>query len=141
MAQITGFALAGSILAVGHHVYYASLHLTTSDGTVGVGGHAISRQTFTNFIATLFIFVVKLCLSQSVSKAFYQRLWYTVRRRAIKLNGLDALFSVLGDPTAFLNLEMVWRAKLAAALAFIAWTGAFAVIPVPGSLTVQAIQI
>ncbi|KAJ7713356.1 hypothetical protein B0H14DRAFT_3016562, partial [Mycena olivaceomarginata] len=93
-----------------------------------------------NFVATVFIFLVKLCLSLSIAKAFDQQLWYTVRRRAMRLAGLDALFSVLVDPTAFFNLEMVWRAKVAAGLGFMAWTATFAVIPVPGSLTVQSIQ-
>ncbi|KAJ7455650.1 hypothetical protein B0H11DRAFT_1617699, partial [Mycena galericulata] len=120
-AQMTGFALAGATLAIGHHVYFVSLHLTQSDGTVRIGGQSVSRQKIINFVATVFIFLVKLCLSQSISKAFDQRLWYTVRRRAFRLSGLDALFSALGDPTAFLNLEMVWRAKMAAGLAFIAW--------------------
>ncbi|KAJ7498319.1 hypothetical protein B0H11DRAFT_1997420 [Mycena galericulata] len=140
VAQMTGFALAGAILAIGHHLYFVSLHLTPSDGTVRVGGQSLSRQKITNFVATVFIFLVKLCLSQSISKAFDQRLWYTVRRRALRLSGLDALFSALGDPIAFFNLEMVWRAKMAAGLAFIAWTATFAVIPVPGSLTVQSIE-
>ncbi|KAJ7234133.1 hypothetical protein C8J57DRAFT_1729235 [Mycena rebaudengoi] len=57
----------------------------------------------------------------------------------MKLGALDALFGVLSDPIAFLNFEM-WRAKLAAALAFIAWTGTFAVIPVPGPLTISNFQ-
>ncbi|KAJ7440809.1 hypothetical protein B0H11DRAFT_2098359 [Mycena galericulata] len=120
VAQMTGFALAGAILAIGHHLYFVSLHLTPSDGTVRVGGQSLSRQKITNFVATVFIFLVKL--------------------RALRLSGLDALFSALGDPIAFFNLEMVWRAKMAAGLAFIAWTATFAVIPVPGSLTVQSIE-
>ncbi|KAJ6535760.1 hypothetical protein B0H19DRAFT_1184132 [Mycena capillaripes] len=140
IAQMTGCVLAGAILAAGHHVYFTSLHLTPSDGTVHVGGQAIPHQKITNFVATVFIFLVKLCLSQSIAKAFDQRLWYTVRRSAMKLSGLDALFSVLGDPSAFLNFEMVWRAKLAAGLAFVAWTATFAVIPIPGSLTVQPLE-
>ncbi|KAJ7025639.1 hypothetical protein C8F04DRAFT_1239011 [Mycena alexandri] len=140
VTQMTGFALAGAILAYGHHIYFVSLHRTPSDGTVRVGGQSVSRQKIPNFVATVLIFLVKLCLSQSISKAFDQRLWYTVRRRALRLSGLDALFSALGDPTVFLNLEMVWRAKMAAGLAFIAWTATFAVVPVPGSLTVQSIE-
>ncbi|KAJ7457721.1 hypothetical protein FB451DRAFT_1274087 [Mycena latifolia] len=140
VAQMAGFALAGAIFAAGHHVYYASLHLTPSDGTTRIGKHAVSHQAVTNFIGTVFIFLVKLCLSQTISKAFDQRLWHTVRRSAIKLGGLDALFSVLNDPMAFLHFEMVWRAKVATVLAFFAWTGAFGVIPVPGSLTVQSIE-
>ncbi|KAF7340439.1 Pc21g08530 protein [Mycena venus] len=140
VAQMTGFALAGAILAVGHHVYFVSLHLTPSDGSVQVGGHPISRQKITNFVATVFIFLVKLCLSLSIAKAFDQQLWYTVRRRAMRLSGLDALFNVLADPTAFLNFEMVWRAKMAAGLALVAWTATFAVLPIPGSLTVQSIE-
>jgi hypothetical protein len=137
---MVGFALAGVVLAIGHHRYYSSLHLSPSGGVTRVGSHNIPHQIVTNFVATLFIFVVKLCLGQSVSKAFDQRLWYTVRRTSMKLGALDALFGVLSDPIAFLNFEMMWRAKLAAALAFIAWTGTFAVIPVPGSLTVQSIE-
>jgi hypothetical protein len=69
-----------------------------------------------------------------------QRLWHTVRRSALKLGGLDALFSVLNDLMALLDFEMVWHAKIAAVLAFLAWTGPFGVIPVPGSLTVQSIE-
>ncbi|KAJ7657264.1 hypothetical protein DFH06DRAFT_1297931 [Mycena polygramma] len=140
VAQMTGFVLAGAILAVGHHVYFTSLHLTPSDETVRVGTHAVSRQKIANFVATVFIFLVKLCLTQSIAKAFDQRLWYTVRRSSMRLRALDALFGVLGDPSAFLNLEMVWRAKMAAGLAFIAWTAMFAVIPIPGALTVQSLE-
>ncbi|KAJ7713351.1 hypothetical protein B0H14DRAFT_3901993 [Mycena olivaceomarginata] len=58
----------------------------------------------------------------------------------MRLAGLDALFSVLVDPTAFFTLEMIWGAKVATGLGFMAWTATFTVIPVPGSLTVQSIQ-
>ncbi|KAJ7822708.1 hypothetical protein B0H13DRAFT_2291391 [Mycena leptocephala] len=137
---MAGFAIAGVILAAGHHIYYASLHLAPSDGATSIGTHTVSHQVVTNFVGTVFIFLVKLCLSQSISKAFDQRLWHTVRRSALKLGGLDALFSVLNDPMALLDFEMVWHAKIAAVLAFLAWTGPFGVIPVPGSLTVQSIE-
>ncbi|KAJ7898358.1 hypothetical protein B0H13DRAFT_2032084 [Mycena leptocephala] len=103
---MAGFAMAGVILAAGHHIYYASLHLTPSDGATSIGTHTVSHQVVTNFVGTVFIFLVKLCLGQSISKAFDQRLWHTVRRSALKLGGLDALFSVLNDPMALLDFEM-----------------------------------
>ncbi|KAJ7354228.1 hypothetical protein DFH08DRAFT_955626 [Mycena albidolilacea] len=62
---MTGFALAGALLAVVHHIYFVSLHLTPADGTVRVGGQPVSHQKIANFIATVFIFLVKLCLSLS----------------------------------------------------------------------------
>ncbi|KAJ7138946.1 hypothetical protein C8R46DRAFT_1321067 [Mycena filopes] len=137
---MVGFALAGAAFATGHHLYYASLNLTSSDGTTNIGGYNVSAQGLTHFVSTIFIFVVKLCLGKSMSTAFDQRLWYSVRRTALRLGGIDALFGVLSDPVAFLHFEMVRRAKVAAFLAFLTWTATFGVLPVPGSLAVQSIQ-
>jgi hypothetical protein len=60
IAQMAGFAMAGVILAAGHHIYYASLHLTPSDGATSIGTHTVSHQVVTNFVGTVFIFLVKL---------------------------------------------------------------------------------
>jgi hypothetical protein len=50
---MASFAMAGVILAAGHHIYYASLHLTPSDGATSIGTHTVSHQVVTNFVGTL----------------------------------------------------------------------------------------
>jgi hypothetical protein len=53
--------------------------------------------------------------------ALTQAIWFTVRRRALTVGSLDNLFGLLTDFNGFVNLELLKKAKLTIALAFIFW--------------------
>lgn len=105
--------LAGIVFAIGHHFYYASL-----DGTPVTSG--VSQQWATR-IGTGLAFLSKACLAASVSVAFTQRLWVTVKKKPISLGSLDNVFSLTTDPLAFLSFEVLFSAKILSLLAVCVW--------------------
>ncbi|KAL1798602.1 hypothetical protein ACET3X_002639 [Alternaria dauci] len=65
-----------------------------------------------------------------------QRIWYTFRRKAMTINGIDGLFSATEDPTQFfLNWEMIRNGKLATLMAACTWLLPLASVLSPASLT------
>lgn len=52
---------------------------------------------------------------------FRQRIWQTMRQKAITLRGIDQLFAVVEDPTCFASKEIYFKAKLATAMAMATW--------------------
>lgn len=65
-----------------------------------------------------------LCLRRTSVPAHHsrQRIWHTLRRKAMTINGIDGLFSATEDPTMFfLNWEMVRNGKLATLMAICSW--------------------
>ncbi|TGZ78341.1 hypothetical protein EX30DRAFT_343242 [Ascodesmis nigricans] len=117
--------------AVAHHSFYAHLH-----------GQEAKNQLMMNRYGTAIAFFTKACLVGSVVLAYRQRVWQTVRREAISLRGLDALFSVVEDPSwFFLAPEMYSKAKIATLLAFISWTIPLASVVAPGTLTTRIVEV
>lgn len=105
--------------AIGHHVYY-----TLHDDTPAVNQIKHVR------IGTFLAFMTRACLIGASVIAFKQRVWYTVRRKSMKLCGLDALFGVVEDPMAFFwpmdaAREMLSKAKLASFMVLIIWYVSF----------------
>ncbi|KAL0069990.1 hypothetical protein AAF712_002887 [Marasmius tenuissimus] len=125
------FTILGSIISLSHHIFLTTLHLRPLPQP--------NTQRLVSLGNTAFIFVSKLFFSLAIAKAYEQRVWFTVNRNFIKVKGLDALFSVLnpGNPFAFFSLEMVKDAKVATAIAAVVWLLPFAVVPIPGALTIQ----
>ncbi|KAJ8078229.1 hypothetical protein PM082_000435 [Marasmius tenuissimus] len=125
------FTILGSIISLSHHIFLTTLHLRPLPQS--------NTQRLVSLGNTAFIFVSKLFFSLAIAKAYEQRVWFTVNRNFIKVKGLDALFSVLnpGNPFAFFSLEMVKDAKVATAIAAVVWLLPFAVVPIPGALTIQ----
>ena len=72
-------------------------------------------------VGSLFALVVKGLLTASVWFAYTQWLWRTLKRKDISLRGLDAAFSVEMSVVALLNPEMIFKMKVGAVLALIAW--------------------
>ncbi|KAJ4319842.1 hypothetical protein N0V94_003712 [Neodidymelliopsis sp. IMI 364377] len=67
---------------------------------------------------TALAFFVKSMLVSTVIVCYRQRIWHTLRRKAMTINGIDGLFSATEDPTMFfLNWEMVRNGKLATLMA------------------------
>ncbi|KAI4917371.1 hypothetical protein J4E90_003878 [Alternaria incomplexa] len=85
---------------------------------------------------TALAFFVKSTLVGTVIMCNRQRIWYTFRRKAMTINGIDGLFSATEDPTQFfLNWEMIRSGKLATLMAACTWLLPLASVMSPASLT------
>jgi hypothetical protein len=102
--------LLGVLGAVSHHLFYLSLH-----------GKPATNQLLKVRFGTAFAFFTRSMLVGSSVIAYRQRIWHTFRGKAMTLNGIDSLFSVIEDPTMFGSWEMIKNAKLATLMALACW--------------------
>ncbi|KAH0534042.1 hypothetical protein FGG08_007358 [Glutinoglossum americanum] len=96
----------GVLGAISHHLFYSSLD-----------GKAATNQLLKFRFGTAFAFFTKSMLVGSAIIAYRQRIWHTLREKAMTLNGIDSLFGVIEDPTMFRSWEMIRNAKLATLMA------------------------
>ena len=96
--------LLGIGVSIAHHRYYQSLHDTIVP--------SINSQEWTIRIGTGLAFVVKAALAAAVGIAYTQRLWVTLGRKALSVEGVDGLFQLTMSPIAFLSLEVMKNGKL-----------------------------
>ncbi|KAF7856956.1 hypothetical protein EAF04_009716 [Stromatinia cepivora] len=122
------FGLSGVILAIGHHIYYASLHSTVAGSP--------SRQQFAIRFGNVFSFLVTSLLAASIGAAYDQYLWTLFKRKSFSVGGIDDLFSLKSVLTGFLNLELYSHAKVAVFLAACSWLVVLAAITPPATLAV-----
>lgn len=110
-ALIASLFVAGVMAAMGHHFFYSHL-----DGLPATEQLKMVRY------GTALAFFVKSTLVGTVIMCNRQRIWYTFRRKAMTINGIDGLFSATEDPTQFfLNWEMIRNGKLATLMAACTW--------------------
>lgn len=110
-AIISSLFVAGVLGAVGHHMFYAHLD----------GKPAINQLMMIRY-GTALAFFTKSMLVSCVVVCYRQRIWHTLRSKAMTINGIDGLFSATEDPTMFfLNWEMVRNGKLATIMALCSW--------------------
>jgi hypothetical protein len=110
-AIIASLFVAGVVGAVGHHLFYAHLN-----------GKPATEQLKMVRYGTALAFFVKSTLVSTVIVCYRQRIWHTLRRKAMTINGIDGLFSATEDPTMFfLNWEMIRNGKLATLMAVCSW--------------------
>lgn len=110
--QMVALLVIGTLLAVGHHLFYSSL-----------AGHPVGKisQTWAIRYGTAFTFLVKASLVSAVSTAYTQHIWVMFRKKSMSIGALDATLSATRDPFSFLSLEMLNRVKIGTALALIIW--------------------
>ncbi|KAI4938290.1 hypothetical protein J4E85_000729 [Alternaria conjuncta] len=114
-ALIVALFMAGFAAAVGHHLFY--MHLN---------GKPATEQLKMVRYGTALAFFVKSTLVGTVIMCNRQRIWYTFRRKAMTINGIDGLFSATEDPTQFfLNWEMIRNGKLATLMAACTWESTY----------------
>jgi hypothetical protein len=110
---MVGLAVAGTLVAIGHHFYYLSLNGTKA-------GSADRQQWSLNF-GTAFAVIVTSLLKIACGLAYSQYIWTIIRRNAITINGLDSLFALTTDFTGFFDTG-IWRhASFATLLALTCW--------------------
>ncbi|KAH6708738.1 hypothetical protein BKA61DRAFT_678587 [Leptodontidium sp. MPI-SDFR-AT-0119] len=125
--QMVGLLVIGTLLAVGHHLFYSSL-----------AGHPIGKisQQWATRYGTAFTFLVKASLISAISTAYIQHIWVMFRKKPMSIGTLDATFSATTDPFSFLNLEMLNRVKIGTVLALLIWTIPLAMVVPPSTLFV-----
>lgn len=96
--------------ASGHHSLYEHLDGKPADDQ-------IKMMRF----GSLLSYASKSCLLAAVIFAYRQQVWVTARRKTLRLRTVDSLFAAVSEPLALLNLEFLKKAKVAVALAILAW--------------------
>lgn len=110
-ATMVSLFVAGILGAIGHHSFYAHLN-----------GKSATEQLQMVRYGTALAFFTKSMLVATVVVCYRQRIWHTLRCKAMTINGIDGLFSATEDPTMFfLNWEMVRNGKLATLMALCSW--------------------
>jgi hypothetical protein len=107
------FALNGTLLALGHHVFYRSLNCTLSGSD--------RQQQWAHIFGNAFAILVVTTLAAANKAAYRQYFWTIVRGKAFTLDALDKLFSLTTDPIGFFSWELFKSAPVVVALAFICW--------------------
>ncbi|KAL4768995.1 hypothetical protein BDW60DRAFT_210403 [Aspergillus nidulans var. acristatus] len=125
---MVGLVISGAMLSVGHHYYY------TSFGGARVASR--EQQTWAIRIGTGFAFLIKSCLVSAVGLAAVQVTWATLRRKSVRLSGIDSMFAVRGSPLAFLTLDLWLYAKTLTVLAIVSWLIPLTAIVTPATLSV-----
>ena len=116
-------------LAVGHHLFYASLdHIPVED-------NAFSQQT-NLAIGTGFAFLFRACLVIATCTAYWQVFWHTALRKTLTISSADALTGVLGSLVEFTHVRAFFFNPGLAALALLAWLVPFASLLPPATLSV-----
>ncbi|KAK7975787.1 hypothetical protein PG989_014250 [Apiospora arundinis] len=116
----------GACFAVGHHLYYTSLH-----------GQPATNQAERLRYGTLLAFLTKACLIWAVLGALRQRIWTTLQSKKFPLQGIDSLFAIADGPLAALDWRNLINAKIAVSMATIAWLGPVMVILASQSISVE----
>ncbi|KAI0112242.1 hypothetical protein GGR51DRAFT_60601 [Nemania sp. FL0031] len=109
LASILGGLLAGIFMAIGHHLYYASLEGASAAGDRLILGYLVSNQTLTISLGTAFSFIVRALLLFAISGAYVQLFWRaaTHARKPNTLEEIDAMFSILSNLFGF-SQGSVW---------------------------------
>ncbi|KAL4997220.1 hypothetical protein BDV10DRAFT_170108 [Aspergillus recurvatus] len=128
---MVGLVTCGAMLSMGHHFYYRSF----ADTLVA----SSDQQTWAIRIGTGFAFLIKSCLVSAVGTAAVQVTWATLRRKSVKLSGIDGMFAVLSSPLAFLTPDLWLHAKTLTLLAIASWLIPLTAIVTPATLYVVAL--
>lgn len=103
MARILG--------AIAHHLFYEHLN----------GKPATSQLQMVRYGTAMAPFTKSMLVSTKIV-CYRQRIWHTLRCKALTISGIDGLFSATEDPIMFfLNWEMVRNGKLATLMAVCSW--------------------
>ncbi|KAH8883165.1 hypothetical protein GQ53DRAFT_732685 [Thozetella sp. PMI_491] len=128
-ASVVTLFVASFTLALGHHLYYSSL-----EDTIVLSE---SQQSWATRIGTGFAFITKTGLTISVGIAGTQQLWRTLRHKAVSIDGIDGMFSVMSDPTALFKPGVLAHAKTLCLFALVSWFIPLMAVVAPSALSVK----
>lgn len=108
--RMYGLFFLGFACAVGHHAFYSSLDGKPADDQ-------IKMMRFGGLLS----YAAKAFLLAAVIFAYQQQVWVTAIHNTMRLRAVDSLFAASNEPHALLNWEFVKKARVATALAVVAW--------------------
>lgn len=113
--------ISGFLFALGHHLYYSNLASTpVPDGNHrALGG--LSKQQANLTVGNLFAFLVKASFAVSVSAAYTQVAWRTVKRQHNTLSVLDAVFSAVNNIAPLVRISVWWKYQMLLLIVLISW--------------------
>jgi hypothetical protein len=121
------FFLTALAVAGGQHLFYLYLDKHDID-QVGIS------QTWVIRIGNACAFLFKTVLVAAVGFAYAQQFWVSVRKQAIEIRSLDAMFCALFNPLSFLNIDFLRKTQLLSFLAAISWVIPLSAVFAPGAL-------
>ena len=119
-----GSLVAGVFLALGHHLFYASLAGTDAPtGSYRIAGSMIPKQRFNTAVGTAFAFLVRAALTVAVGIAYTQMYWRSARtaRKGQKLSTMDTTYSIMTNVFEFAMVQVWVKYPLMLSLAIVAW--------------------
>ncbi|KAF1958142.1 hypothetical protein CC80DRAFT_441948 [Byssothecium circinans] len=120
--------IIGLFLAVGQHLLYSSLHHKAIEDE----GKKVREVLYGRALA----YFSKVAFGGTIIVVYRQRLWTTLRHRALSIWSIDQLFLATEDPTLFFNWETIVKAPILTIIALILWLVPVAtIIFSPGALT------
>lgn len=117
----------GVLVSLGHHLAYQRL-----DGQP----QSIFSQGWAHNLGSAAAFLIKTSFTLTILLAFQEALWFSFRRKAIKISLIDKLFTLSSNPASFLSTAFV-DAPLPTMLAIFAWLIPISAMLSPGSLVVE----
>ncbi|KAF7854219.1 hypothetical protein EAF04_010516 [Stromatinia cepivora] len=118
--------LLGVVVGLGHHFAYQNLDQQPQ---------YIFSQTWVHNLGSAAAFLVKTSFTLTILLALQEVLWFSFRRKAIKISLLDKLFTLSSNPFSFVPSAFV-NAPFATGLAGFVWFIPISAILSPGSLVV-----
>ena len=118
----------GVLAAVGQHLFYNYL-----DGR-DVRNVPIS-QAWVIRVGVAFSFLSKSFLIAAIYVSFPYGFWLAMRRKVMRIHGIDAAFSILHNPFKFFGSELLVKIPSLFIFAILTWCLPIAIIICPGSLT------
>lgn len=119
-----GSLVAGVFLALGHHLFYASLAGTDAPtGAYRIAGSVIPKQQFNTAVGTAFAFLVKAALTVAVWIAYTQLYWRSAKtaRNGQRLSTMDTTYSVMTNVFEFARVQVWVKYPFMLFLAIVAW--------------------
>lgn len=117
--KMGGLLIAGAGVALGHHFYYQ--HLDGKEVSTDASRWNYQSQQWQLRYGNAFAFVAKTCFAASITVAYQQHIWTTMRRKSITVSGLDATFGATNYLSSFLNTAFLFHVKVGAVLAALTW--------------------
>ncbi|KAL1889150.1 hypothetical protein Sste5346_009099 [Sporothrix stenoceras] len=148
LAAAIGLFVAAILFAVGHDLYYLRLNGKLADSDNGSASDFLSEigsltqggggeQTWALRFGTALAFLNKTCLTTIVALVTAQQVWYTLRRTAMTVDGIDGMFDILNNPLAlFASWDVIGNAKIVVLVALLSWCLPLASVVTPATLSV-----
>ncbi|KAI0863438.1 hypothetical protein F4860DRAFT_468271 [Xylaria cubensis] len=119
-------AVLGFFAALGHHLYYQSLH-----------DQLVQESQWPIRLGTALAFFIKASFIASIEIAYRQQAWLLVKKRNYRISTLDSVFSACSSPWSFANVQFLWEAYLMALTALFVWLLPLSAIASPSALSIR----